>query len=76
MSQKIICDTNIWYNLGNGKLDRKIAEQNHLIATFYNFDELNTTYNILKDTDKVVKTCKAIVNFSHDQILENTWFTR
>lgn len=68
---KIICDTNIWYNLGDGKIDKKVAEENHLVASFYAFEELNTTYNILNDSDKVIKTSKAIVEYSKGQILEN-----
>jgi hypothetical protein len=68
---KIICDTNIWYNFGDGKIPAKHAEENHLVATFYTFEELNTTYNILKDSDKVIKTSQAIVKYAKEQILEN-----
>lgn len=68
---KIICDTNIWYNLGDGRIDSKVAEENHLVATFYTFEELNTTYNILNDSDKVIKTSQAIIQYSKEQILEN-----
>jgi hypothetical protein len=71
LKPKVVCDTNIWYNLGDGKIDPKVAKENHLIATFYTFEELNTTYNIIKDSDKVIKTSQAIVNFSSEQILEN-----
>ena len=69
--QKIVCDTNIWYNLGDEKLNKEIARENCFIATFYTFEELNTTYNIIKDSDKVIKTSQAIVQYSKEQILEN-----
>lgn len=67
----LVCDTNIWYGLGEGRINPTIAKENRLIATFYAFEELNTTHNILNFPDKIIQASQAIVQHSHDRILEN-----
>jgi hypothetical protein len=70
---EIICDTNIWYNLGNGTLKNDQLTKTSLVATFYNFEELITSPNISTDFQKVRSAAKAIVNHSSKQMLENAF---
>lgn len=71
MKTKVICDTNIWYYLGEGTLKPEQFKGYCLIATFYSLDELNSTPKTIKDFSKVQKAAKAIVEISCDQYLEN-----
>jgi hypothetical protein len=71
MKLDVICDTNIWYNIGNGVIKPEDIEQYSLIATFYNFEELLTSHNLLKNFHNVRRAAKAIVTYSSKQILEN-----
>ena len=71
MKIEVICDTNIWYNIGNGTLEPKEFEEYALVATFYNFEELLTSHNLLKNFQNVRRAAKAIVTHSSSQILEN-----
>jgi hypothetical protein len=70
---KVICDTNIWYYLGNGTLDPNLFTGYSLVATFYNFEELITSGNLLTDFPSVMKASRAIVKYSDEQILENAF---
>lgn len=70
---EVICDTNIWYYLGNGTLKPAQLTGTTLVATFYNFEELITTPNIITDFQTVRKAAKAIVNHSSRQVLENAF---
>jgi hypothetical protein len=69
---KVVCDTNIWFDLGEGRLDHNKFKDQCLIATFYNFEELTTTPKTVSDFHKVRRACKAILEHSCDQILENS----
>ncbi len=71
MKIKVICDTNIWYYLGDRTIKPEELNDYCLIATFYNFDELNSTPKTVKDFSKVQAAAKAIVDNSCDQYLEN-----
>lgn len=53
MASKTICDTMIWYYFGNGKLDRKVYENETLAVTFINVHEVATTFNLLNVVDEV-----------------------
>lgn len=55
---KIIVDTNIWYYIGDNKIDPKTFEGHELIVTFTNVSELSKTKNII---DKYEYTRNAIV---------------
>jgi len=71
MKVKVICDTNIWYYLSDGTIKAEELKNYCLIATFYNFDELNSTPKTVKDFSKVQVAAKAIIDNSCDQYLEN-----
>jgi len=73
MKTDVICDTNIWYNLGNGHLGPSKLTDYSLVATFYNFEELITTPNIFGNFQQVRGATQAIVNHSSKQILENAF---
>ena len=70
---RVVCDTNIWYYLGNGTLDPTKLKDYSLVATFYNFEELITSKNILTDFPSVMNAARAIVKYSSEQILENAF---
>jgi hypothetical protein len=71
MKIEVICDTNIWYNIGNGTIKPEDFEGYSLVATFYTFEELLTSHNLLKNFQNVRRAAKAIVTYSNKQILEN-----
>jgi hypothetical protein len=71
MKTEVICDTNIWYNIGNGTLKSEEFGEYALVATFYNFEELLTTHNLMNNFQNVRRAAKAIVTYSSRQILEN-----
>ncbi|SKC47143.1 hypothetical protein [Ohtaekwangia koreensis] len=73
MKTDVICDTNIWYYLGDGTIDPNSLKDYSLIATFYNFEELITTPNNLTNFQQVRRAAKAIVNYSSKQYLENAF---
>lgn len=63
---EIICDTNIWYNLGGGSIDIGLFQGHELLATRLNIDELCTTENLL-DPDNAIKirnACKALFSYA------------
>ena len=55
---EIICDTNIWYKLGNNEISIQDFGDNDLIATRLSIDELGTSENLL-DIENALKTKKA-----------------
>ena len=69
---EIVCDTNIWYDLGEKIIAPEIFKDHKLIATFYNFEELNSTPNLIGEFPKVKRAGSAIVEHSTKQILENS----
>lgn len=70
---RIICDTNVWYGIGNGTLDPSKLSGLNLVATFYNFQELITSPNNLTDFQMVRRAAKAIIDHSSEQVLENAY---
>ncbi len=73
MKTDVICDTNIWYYLGTGHLDPSKLTDYSLVATFYNFEELITSPNIIGNFQQVRGAAQAIVDHSSKQILENAF---
>lgn len=67
---KIICDTNIWYDLGNGVSFINTIEDYNLCCTFLNLYELIHTDMLKINFNKVQKACNAIFNFASCFILE------
>jgi hypothetical protein len=66
----IICDTNIWYNIANNKINTNKLKQVRLIGTSVNIIEISSSPNIISDIDLIVRTVKAFKN-NHDFILIN-----
>jgi hypothetical protein len=67
---QIICDTNIWYDLGNNCLSFPDNTKYHLIATYINLFELTNSPNIIADFEKVRKALKAIKLYASGLIYE------
>ncbi len=62
---EIICDTNIWYGLGNGFINPSlIGEGNKLIATFNNIDEFSRTTNLIDNPDETRKSIQSMFKHS------------
>jgi|AntAceMinimDraft_15_1070371.scaffolds.fasta_scaffold36595_1 hypothetical protein len=66
----IICDTNIWYDIANNKINLDILKQVRLIGTSVNITEISSSPNIVNDIDLTVRTIKAFRK-NHDFILIN-----
>jgi hypothetical protein len=71
MKTKVVCDTNVWYNIGEDLLAAEKLSEYCLVATFYNFEELNTSPKTVSNFHKVRRASKAIIDHSCEQILEN-----
>ena len=61
----IICDTNIWYDIANGKIKPEQIRNIRLIGTAINIIEIASAENLTKDIYLVQKTIKALQNFHH-----------
>ena len=58
---KIICDTNIWYNISMGTISEKSIPKN-VCATFNNIDELARSEKLInKNSTIVVRALKRII---------------
>jgi len=68
---KVICDTHIWYYLGDGSISSdSIDNENKLVATFVNIDELARTHNHLTDFEKVRAAIQALFKNQSQVIYE------
>lgn len=62
---EIICDTNIWYNIGNGNIDSSIIEENDiLVATYISVYELCFTENYLGNFQYIQNAVRAMLKYS------------
>jgi len=68
---KVICDTNIWYNLGNGSLKFENSDKYALCFTYLSLFELIHSANLKDDFKKVSKACKAVITYSSCFIIES-----
>jgi hypothetical protein len=72
--KEIICDTNIWYDLGKGLIQK--PKNVKLIATWVNIIELGFSHPEIKEKlnpDDTINAAKAILNYS-DEIIEQNAF--
>ncbi|MDN3688238.1 hypothetical protein [Cyclobacterium jeungdonense] len=72
--KKVICDTNIWYGLGNKSIQK--PENVKLVATWNNVMEIGFSHRAIKnklDEEQVKFTAKAIIDFA-DEIINETPF--
>lgn len=61
----IICDTHIWYYIGNGTIDTtKVSSTDRLIATFNNIDELSRTPWLVDNPDYARGAIQAMFKHS------------
>lgn len=73
--KEIICDTNIWYGLGNETIEK--PKDSILIATWNNIVEIGFSHPKIKkliDSEEVRRAAKAIIDYA-DKIIENDPFT-
>lgn len=68
--RNIICDTMIWYYLGNGLLDYKEFSNDNLIATRVNIYELANTPNLYKDFNYYRNALLGLRKY-HSSIIEH-----
>jgi hypothetical protein len=61
----IICDTNIWYEIGNNQFELgNIPNENNLIAVFNSIDEFTKTSNLVKNEIYTRNAIQAMFKFS------------
>lgn len=61
---EVICDTHIWYELGNTEKEIQIGENIKLVATFNSIDEFSRTENLLRDYEYTRKGIQAMFKYS------------
>lgn len=66
---EIICDTHIWYELGNGRNDIVIPDNVKLIATFNSIDEFSRTENLVINPDYTRKGIQAMFEYSRSHAI-------
>jgi len=70
---KVICDANIWYNLGNGRLNKADYADHQLILTIVSILEAGTSYNLLELIAEVRHAIRAMIRMN-DGIIEESPF--
>lgn len=74
---EIVCDTNVWYKLGNGELDINVFGNHDLIVTALTVIELGSSERLLDPHEaiKVRGACIAIFKYAHHiEMLQPTNF--
>jgi hypothetical protein len=61
---KIICDTNIWYNLANNHLESYKIKGLKLIGTSVTVHEISETSHLVKNLDLVKRVAKAFLDYN------------
>jgi len=61
--ENIICDTNIWYDIANGKIKPEEISKLKLIGTAVNIIEIASTPNLVKNIELVRRTIKALQKY-------------
>lgn len=57
---KVICDTNIWYDIAEGRIKKNSFSKYRLHPTYVNLVELARTPNLLHDLSLVQRTVKSL----------------
>ncbi len=71
---KIVCDTNIWYGIGNGSISLNDYAFESIYATYVNVDELARTPNILFDLESVRNAIRSAMRVAkYRTIMDNPW---
>jgi hypothetical protein len=67
---EVICDTNIWYNIGSGGIDPTIIPSNiKLIATYNSIDEFSRTGNLIWHPNETQKAVQAMFKYSRQHAI-------
>jgi hypothetical protein len=61
---EIVCDTNIWYELGQTPPMKDFLKEHQLIGTFHAIDELSRTSNLIGHYDYTRSAIQALMTFS------------
>lgn len=61
---KIICDTNIWYELGNKPPSEETMDNKQLIGTYLSIDEFSKTYNLVNHFEHTQRAIQAMMEYS------------
>lgn len=68
---EVICDTNIWYYLGNGIIDKTIMDEFELIGIYNSAAELCYSFNHLnRNSENIKNAIYAFINFSSKKIFK------
>lgn len=59
----LVCDTNIWYDIADGKISVEKIKKYNLIGTGVNIAEFSATRKMVKDPDKYSRTLKAMLKY-------------
>ncbi len=65
---RVICDTNIWYKIGSGKIKKSDFKNASLVATWNNLFEIGNSENLYKSPIKVKQACSALIEFATAKI--------
>lgn len=66
----IICDTHIWYLIGDNSIDLTVLDPNDkLIANYNNIDELSRTQNLLSLPDYTIKAIQSVCKHSSNHAI-------
>lgn len=68
---KIICDTNIWFNLCVGVISPKVIGRNPLVFTQHCLQEILTNPSLVDDHERFVSICKTIIKYSNKYLLKS-----
>ena len=69
--QTIICDTNIWYDIANNRINPKLLFDVQLIGTSVNITEISSSLNLINKFDLVARTVKAMYKYNSRVIISN-----
>jgi hypothetical protein len=67
----IICDTNIWYDISNNRIDFNKLQSLQLIGTSVNIIEFSTSPNLINNIELVINAIRAFTNYHHQIIITN-----
>lgn len=71
----IICDTNIWYYLGDGTINPSIiGNEDRLISNYNNIDELAMTQSLISNTPYIVNAIQSVFKYSSHTIIDSPFF--
>ena len=65
---KIICDTNIWYNIATNAIQIDAFKNHELIATFINIDELAKTHNLVDNFELIRSVLRSIFKYKSQEL--------